>query len=120
MNGLGLAPTTSTQSSIQVLRPLGSLGIQSHRQVHNVNNLITNVVQNDMAHVVYINLTDRKENSLYSGKRNRMRVSDWIEKKKFQIAKVVEDQFRIIDFDRTQIKQSVWYLKLTEFVRRKE
>ena len=82
VNGLGLAPTTSTQSPMHLLRPLGSLGDVIAPAVHNLNNMITNLVRNDMAHVIYVNLTDRKETSRYSSKTDRMSVSDWIKKTK--------------------------------------
>ena len=77
-----MAPTTSTQSPMHVLRPLGQTADIIAPAVYNLNNVITNVVKNDMAHVIYVNLTDRKETSRYSGKNDRMSVSDWIEKTK--------------------------------------
>ena len=79
VNGLGLSPITKDQSPMHVLRPMGDNRKYIESIVFPLSDLITTMVQEDMAKVLWVNLTDRKETSVYSDSNNRMSIEKWIE-----------------------------------------
>ena len=82
VNGLGLSPISEEQSPMHVLRPLGDFADTISPAVYSLSNVITNMVKEDLAQVLWINLTDRKETSRYSQSNNRTQVPDWVRQTK--------------------------------------
>ena len=82
VNGFGLSPISENQSPMHVLRPLGAFADMISPAVHSLSNIITNMVKEDLAQVLWINLTDRKETSRYSLSNNRTQVPEWVQQTK--------------------------------------
>ena len=82
VNGFGLSPISEKQSPMHVLRPLGTFADTISPVVHSLSDLITNMVKEELAQVLWINLTDRKETSRYSLSNNRTQVTEWVRQTK--------------------------------------
>ena len=54
VNGFGLESTAINQSSVYVLRPVGVFAITTLPAAHSLNNVMTCVVNNDVAHIFHI------------------------------------------------------------------
>ena len=82
VNGLGLAPSTKDQSPLYIIRDMGPIGDMIAPILINLDKMITNLVKQKIGKVLYINLTDRPETSLFSSASNRMSINTWIEQTK--------------------------------------
>ena len=82
VNGLGLAPSTKNQSPLYIIRDMGPIGDMIAPILINLDKMITNLVKQEIGKVLYINLTDRPETSLFSSASNRMSINTWIEQTK--------------------------------------
>ena len=82
VNGFGLSPISEKQSPMHVLRPLGDFADTIAPAVYSLSNLITHMVKEDLAQVLWINLTDRKETSRYSLSNSRLSIREWVRQTK--------------------------------------